>query len=91
MQILFSVMMATMMFIMVPRAEVCSERIEEVLDTETSVRLPTNPVTDLSVHGQLEFRPLTSSTQGRRKRCSEGSTLWLPRGDHSHHRGNGER
>ena len=33
-QILMSVMMATFMFMMVPRAEVCAERIVEVLDTE---------------------------------------------------------
>ena len=37
MQILMSVMMATFMFVMIPRAEVCAERIEEVLDTESSV------------------------------------------------------
>jgi ATP-binding cassette subfamily B multidrug efflux pump len=40
MQILISVMMATFMFIMVPRAEVCAERIVEVLDTEPSVLPP---------------------------------------------------
>ena len=33
-QILMSVMMATFMFVMVPRAEVCAERINEVLDTD---------------------------------------------------------
>ena len=31
MQILMSIMMATFMFVMIPRAEVCAERIEEVL------------------------------------------------------------
>ena len=36
-QILMSVMMATFMAIMVPRAAVCAERIDEVLDTESSV------------------------------------------------------
>ncbi|MBN1174829.1 MAG: ABC transporter ATP-binding protein [Micromonosporaceae bacterium] len=56
MQILFSVMMATMMFIMVPRAEVCSERIQEVLETESSVVPPADPVLELSSRGQLEFR-----------------------------------
>mgnify|MGYP003525267366 CR=1 FL=1 len=56
MQILFSVMMATMMFIMVPRAEVCAERIEEVLGTESSVRLPVDPVREVSRHGHLELR-----------------------------------
>ena len=38
MQILMSVMMATFMAMMVPRAAVCAERISEVLDTEPSVR-----------------------------------------------------
>ena len=37
-QILMSVMMATFMAVLVPRAAVCAERIEEVLDTESSVR-----------------------------------------------------
>ena len=40
MQILMSVMMATFMLMMVPRAAVCADRITEVLDTETSVAPP---------------------------------------------------
>jgi ATP-binding cassette subfamily B protein len=56
MQILMAIMMATFMFIMIPRAEVCAERIEEVLDTESSVRLPASPVTTLSRYGFLELR-----------------------------------
>jgi len=56
MQILMSIMMATFMFVMIPRAEVCAERIEEVLATESSVRPPANPVTALARHGHLELR-----------------------------------
>ncbi|MEU6603619.1 ABC transporter ATP-binding protein [Streptomyces shenzhenensis] len=56
MQIVMSVMMATFMFMMVPRAEVCAERIEEVLGTESSVAPPTAPVTELRRHGHLEIR-----------------------------------
>jgi ATP-binding cassette subfamily B protein len=56
MQILMSVMMATFMFVMIPRAEVCAERIEEVLDTESSVVPPTSPVTTVDEHGTLELR-----------------------------------
>ncbi|MEU6320086.1 ABC transporter ATP-binding protein [Streptomyces sp. NPDC047009] len=56
MQIVMSVMMATFMFMMVPRAEVCAERIEEVLDTESSVVPPTAPVVELRRHGHLEIR-----------------------------------
>jgi ATP-binding cassette subfamily B protein len=56
MQIVMSVMMATFMFMMVPRAEVCAERIEEVLGTQSSVVPPLAPVTELRRHGQLELR-----------------------------------
>ncbi|MEU9389522.1 ABC transporter ATP-binding protein [Streptomyces sp. NPDC101209] len=56
MQIVMSVMMATFMFMMVPRAEVCAERIEEVLDTSSSVVPPTAPVLELRRHGHLEIR-----------------------------------
>ena len=40
MQILMGVMMATFMFVMIPRAAVCATRIGEVLDTEPSVTAP---------------------------------------------------
>jgi ATP-binding cassette subfamily B multidrug efflux pump len=56
MQILMSVMMATFMLIMVPRAAVCAERIGEVLDTESSVRPPTSPITRVHGRGDLELR-----------------------------------
>ncbi|MEU6550212.1 ABC transporter ATP-binding protein [Streptomyces sp. NPDC046915] len=56
MQIVMSVMMATFMFMMVPRAEVCAERIQEILDTDSSVVPPTAPVVELRRHGHLEVR-----------------------------------
>ncbi|WP_329340956.1 ABC transporter ATP-binding protein/permease [Streptomyces sp. NBC_01352] len=56
MQIVMSVMMATFMFMMVPRAEVCAERIEEVLGTSSSVVPPKAPVLELRRHGHLELR-----------------------------------
>jgi ATP-binding cassette subfamily B protein len=43
-QILLSVMMATMMAMLVPRAAVSADRIGEVLDTEPSVQSPPVPV-----------------------------------------------
>ena len=45
MQILMSIMMATFMLVLVPRAAVCAERLTEVLETEPSVVPPTDPVT----------------------------------------------
>jgi ATP-binding cassette subfamily B protein len=44
MQVLFSVMMAVLMFVMVPRAAASAERIQEVLDTRASVTDPGSPV-----------------------------------------------
>jgi ATP-binding cassette subfamily B protein len=64
MQILMSVMMATFMFMMLPRAEVCADRIEEVLSTESSVVLPAAPVTALRRHGHLELRGATFAYPG---------------------------
>ena len=56
MQILMSVMMATMMAVMIPRAAVCADRITEVLQTESSVVAPANPVDQVTEHGRIEFR-----------------------------------
>jgi ATP-binding cassette subfamily B protein len=58
-QILMSVMMATLMMTMVPRAAVCAERIVEVLDTEPSVAPPEHPVTEFRRRADVEFRDVT--------------------------------
>jgi ATP-binding cassette subfamily B multidrug efflux pump len=55
-QILISVMMATFMLMMVPRAAVSSERIAEVLDTESSVEQPRRPITSTTERGTVELR-----------------------------------
>jgi ATP-binding cassette, subfamily B, multidrug efflux pump len=56
MLILTSVMMATFMAIMIPRAAVCADRIGEVLNTESSVVLPEHPVQEVSTRAELELR-----------------------------------
>jgi ATP-binding cassette, subfamily B, multidrug efflux pump len=55
-QILMSVVMATFTVSMIPRASVSSGRIQEVLDTESTVKRPDNPVNHVVTHGALEFR-----------------------------------
>ncbi|TDL38841.1 ABC transporter ATP-binding protein [Arthrobacter nitrophenolicus] len=55
-QILMSVMMATFMAVMIPRAAVSGDRIGEVLKTESSVRPPQRPVTTKVRNGELEMR-----------------------------------
>jgi len=55
-QVLMAVMMSTFMLMMIPRAEVCADRIQEVLETDPTVGLPRAPVTALKTHGYLELR-----------------------------------
>ncbi len=64
MQIVMSVMMATFMLMMVPRSAVSAERILEVLDTETSVPPPDEPVTTLRARGHLDLEEVTYSYPG---------------------------
>lgn len=55
MQILMGVMMATFMFVMIPRAAVCANRIGEVLDTEPSVAAPAVAVQPPVPAGRVDF------------------------------------
>ena len=54
-QILMSVMMATFLLMIAPRAMVCAERISEVLDTESSVVTAERPVTTLPTASEVAF------------------------------------
>ncbi len=55
MQILMSIMMATFVVMMVPRAAVSAERISEVLDTEPSVGPPAHPAPVEEIRGEITF------------------------------------
>jgi ATP-binding cassette subfamily B multidrug efflux pump len=54
-QILMSVVMATFVVSMIPRAAVSARRIQEVLETPTTVGPPADPVTTVETHGEIEF------------------------------------
>jgi ATP-binding cassette subfamily B multidrug efflux pump len=54
-QILMSVVMATFMISMIPRAAVSADRIQEVLETDPSVVPPVDPVREVLTPGALEF------------------------------------
>lgn len=55
MQIIMSFLMIAMIFIMVPRAMVSADRVQEVLTTELSIKEPANPVTLGNESGELRF------------------------------------
>jgi ATP-binding cassette subfamily B multidrug efflux pump len=63
-QILMAVMMATFMAVIAPRAAVSADRIGEVLDTESSVRPPANPVRQLRGTGTMELRDVSFAYPG---------------------------
>ena len=56
MQILFSFLMLSMMFIMIPRASVSAQRIAEVLEAKPTIADPKEPKNFDKVEGVIEFR-----------------------------------
>ena len=66
-QILMSVVMATFMISMIPRASVSANRMQEVLDKDVSVVPPPAPVGQLLTPGSLEFRRVDFHYPGAEK------------------------
>jgi ATP-binding cassette, subfamily B, multidrug efflux pump len=63
-QILGSVMMATFVVMMIPRASVCAVRIMDVLTTNSSVVPPAQPLRELTAPGTFEFRSVSFQYPG---------------------------
>lgn len=70
--VLMSVMMATFMSTMIPRAEVSAGRIVEVLDTESTVLEPARPVTIPEGPVDVEFRDVEFTYPGAEVPVLEG-------------------
>jgi ATP-binding cassette subfamily B protein len=64
MQIMMSMLMLAMMFIMVPRAQAAAVRINEVLDTVPEITDPAQPKGNFVGKGHIEFRDVTFSFHG---------------------------
>ena len=79
-QVLMAVMMATFMFLMVPRAEACAERVEEVLGTPTSVLPPIGPMVPEKVEGRIELRGVDFHYPGAEAPVLRGINLVAGRG-----------
>ena len=73
--ILFSVLMATFMFVMVPRAAVSAQRIMEVLDVEPSIVDPEQPAQDVPEAGLVEFRDVEFRYPGAEEPVLSGITF----------------
>ncbi|MGG1397095.1 ABC transporter ATP-binding protein [Bacillus salipaludis] len=64
MQIMFSFIMLSMMFVMVPRASVSAARINEVLETIADIKDPTEAATTNGKKGLVEFENVSFSYPG---------------------------
>jgi ATP-binding cassette, subfamily B, multidrug efflux pump len=64
MQIMFSVLMLSMLFVMVPRAQASAVRINEVLDMQAEINDPAQPRHARDERGVVEFRDVTFSYPG---------------------------
>ncbi|NLE22338.1 MAG: ABC transporter ATP-binding protein [Actinobacteria bacterium] len=73
--ILFSVLMATFMFVMVPRAAVSAQRIMEVLDTVPTIVDPDQPVGGVPETGLVEFRDVEFRYPGAEEPVLSGITF----------------
>ncbi|MCU1485335.1 MAG: multidrug transporter ATP-binding protein [Actinomycetia bacterium] len=80
-QILMSVMMATFMAIMAPRAAVCAERILEVLDTPSSVVSSSTPTTEITERGRLELRDVEFNYPGAAQPVLTGINVTVKAGE----------
>lgn len=64
MQVMFSVIMVTMLFFMIPRAQASAVRINEVLETPAQILDPQYPLTPAGRPATVEFRDVTFSYPG---------------------------
>ena len=75
MQIMFAFLMFSMMFIMVPRAQVSANRINEVLDTKPEIVDPKEPKHTGPIKGLVEFRDVSFSYHGAEQPAISGITF----------------
>ena len=80
MLVLFSVLGATLMLVMVPRAQVSAGRINEVLDTVPSISDPADPVSPPRT-GRMEFRNVSFSYPGAEEPVLHGISFTASPGE----------
>ena len=81
MLILTSLLMATFLFVMLPRAEVCAERIMDVINTDSTVVPPVDPVRSLPGYGRVELRDVSFRYPGAESCVLEGVSFFAEPGE----------
>lgn len=72
MQIMFSIIMVTIMFVMVPRAQASAVRINQVLELEPDIRDPENAGTMTCKTGCVEFQNVSFNYHGAEEPALKG-------------------
>lgn len=75
MQILWAIMMLSLLFVMLPRASASAERLVEVFQTSPTVKDPENPRTPEFFSGEVEFNNVTFSYPGAEAPVLSGITF----------------
>ena len=82
MQIIMSFLMITMISIMLPRARVSAQRINEVLDTHVEIENPEVPKRPLEGRrGELEFKDVSFAYPGAEEKVLEHISFTAKKGD----------
>jgi ATP-binding cassette subfamily B protein len=82
MQIVFAFLMLTMMFIILPRAVVAGNRVQEVLKTEPIINDPEDPKEfPKPFKGSIEFRDVTFNYPGAKKNILQNISFTAKQGE----------
>ena len=81
MQVMFALIMATMMFVMLPRAQASAERINEIFALESSVKDNTDKAPETAIKGQVEFNNVSFSYHGAQEPAISGISFLAKPGE----------
>jgi len=81
MQIMFSLIMVSMIFVMIPRASASAERINEVLDMQPDLSNPEQPSGMKSMQGMIEFDNVTFRYPGAENAALSGISFTARSGE----------
>jgi ATP-binding cassette subfamily B multidrug efflux pump len=81
MQVMFALIMATMMFVMLPRAQASADRINEIFELEPSVRDKTDKAPATQQKGYVEFRNVGFNYHGAQEAAISGISFTAKPGE----------
>ncbi len=78
--IMFSLIMFTMMFVLIPRAQVSAKRINEVLELDVDVKAPLKPRVE-HIENSIEYKNVAFSYNGAERNAIEGISFKVSAGE----------